>query len=124
MLAGFLCGHSAAFLTVEGCIETDWRDAQLARLEFQKFPLRVVSTIEIADASMVASDNEVGAAVILARDSVEYGLARSRIAHRRRVQTEYGAARGQRTIKKRDIALKAHSSGHIFGFSFSYQRMQ
>jgi hypothetical protein len=87
VLAGFFRCHSVALLAVERCVETDRRDAELAWLEFEELSLRVVGAVEIADAGVIASNDEMRATVILARDGVENRLAWSGVAHGCGVQT-------------------------------------
>jgi len=59
-------------------------DVELVRLELVEDQLRVVGAVVVADAGVVAADDEVRAAVVLAADRVPDRLARPGVAHRGR----------------------------------------
>src|SRR5690606_12733218 len=79
--AGLGRGHVAARAAEEGVLELERRDAQLLGLEAVEHALGVVGAVVVADARVVAPDDEVGAAVVLAAERVEDGLARAGVAH-------------------------------------------
>ena len=89
--AGLGAGHAAAALAVERVLEEERRDAHLAGLELVEDVLRVVGAVVVADAGVVAADDEVRAAVVLAHDGVEDGLARPGVAHGRREDAQHHA---------------------------------
>ena len=64
-------------------IEEQWLDAELAWCERAEDVVRVVRAVIAAHAGVVAPDDEVGAAVVLAHDGVENRLARAGVAHGR-----------------------------------------
>src|SRR5262249_56050908 len=59
--------HRPAPLTPERVLEEHRLDVELVRLELVEDQLRVVGAVVVADAGMVAADDEVRAAVVLAR---------------------------------------------------------
>ena len=69
--------------------------------------LRVVGAVVVADAGVVAADDEVRAAVVLAHDRVEDRLARAGVAHRRRVD---GQQRAVRRVVVRRAAPRSSAS--------------
>ena len=90
--AGLGRGHPVAALAVEGVVEEERRDRPARRVELVEDVLRVVGAVVVADAGVVAADDEVRAAVVLAHQRVEDRLARAGVAHRRREARR--AARG------------------------------
>jgi len=75
-------------------VEEQRRYLERGRVEFLEYIMRVVRAVVVADAGVVAPHDEVGAAVVLADDGVEDGLARAGVAHRRRVDDQAHAAFG------------------------------
>src|SRR5215207_3754635 len=100
-------GHRAARAAVEGVVEEERRDAQLAVLELVEDVVRVVGAVVAADARMVAPDDEVRAAVVLPHERVEDGLARAGVPHRRRQHGEHGARR--RVVVAEDGLVREHA---------------
>src|SRR5215210_4531960 len=82
--AGLRRRHRAADAAEERMLEEHRLDPELVGLEVAEDQLRVVRAVVVADAGVVATDDEVRAAVVLAADRVPDGLARPRVAHRRR----------------------------------------
>src|SRR5438552_1681517 len=74
--------HRTARLAPERVLEEHRLDVELVRLELVEDQLRVVGAVVVADAGMVAADDEVRAAVVLAAERVPDRLARAGIAHR------------------------------------------
>src|SRR5690606_24092215 len=72
-----------ALPAVEGVLEHERRDVDQLRVELLEDELRVVRAVVVADAGMVAPDDEVRAAVVLAGNGVEDRLARARLTDRR-----------------------------------------
>ena len=66
--------HPLAAVAPERVLEVQRRDPELARLELLEDLLRVVGAVVVADAGVVATDDEVRAAVVLAADRVPDGL--------------------------------------------------
>src|SRR5215831_20471743 len=71
--------HLAADTAEEGVLEEHRLDVELVRRELVEDPLRVVRAVVVADARVVAADDEVRAAVVLAADRVPDRLARPRV---------------------------------------------
>ena len=59
-------GHLTADLAPEGVLEQHRLDFELLRLELVEDELRIVGAVIVADARVVAPDDEVRAAVVLA----------------------------------------------------------
>ena len=76
--------HALAPVAPEGVLEVQRRDAQLAGRELVEDLLRVVRAVVVADAGVVATDDEVRAAVVLAADRVQDRLASARRSASRR----------------------------------------
>src|SRR6266511_183328 len=72
----FRGGHRPARAAPERMLEEHWLDIELVRLELVEDQLRVVGAVVVADTCVVASDDEVRAAVVLAADRVPDRLAR------------------------------------------------
>src|ERR1700687_5463312 len=73
-----------ANLAEEGCAELQRRDTQLVGLECIEGLLRFQRTVKAAYARVIAADDEVGDAVVLANQRVKESLAGTGVAHRRR----------------------------------------
>ncbi len=99
----------AALLDVDHLAERDHRDPQLRR-QFTQQLLRGVRRIDRgavavgAGTGMIAADDEVGAAVVLADDRVPDGLARSGHPHRQREQAEHRRLLG---VELEDVLVAA-----------------
>ena len=93
MRAGLGRNNRAAFLAEERVFKEQGRDAQFSRREVLKNLLGIIGAVIVADAGMIAPDDEMRAAVILAVERVENRFTRSRIAHRCRKDTEQHAVR-------------------------------
>jgi hypothetical protein len=79
-------------------------DVELVGLELVEDELCVVGAVVVAYAGVVAADDEMRAAIVLAADCVPNGLARPRVAHRRR-------KRGHDDTILRVIAADEHAVG-------------
>src|SRR5215217_7640369 len=105
--AGFGGPHPLALEAEEGVFEEEGGQPDLPFLELVEDVLGVVITVErlavrvLARAGVVASYDEVRAAVVLAADSVEDRLAGSAVAHRRREDGEHGPVFGVVTVQDR-----------------------
>ena len=84
--------HRLRQLAEERVLVLERLDAQLAGLELVEDVLRVVGAVVVADAGVVAADDEVRAAVVPAHERVEDRLARAGVAHRGRVHARAGRA--------------------------------
>src|SRR3712207_3654275 len=85
--AGLGGSHALAGEAEEGVLEEEGGKTDLAFLELVEDGLSVVVAVEgfaagvLSGARVVAADDEVGAAVVLAADGVEDRLARAAVAH-------------------------------------------
>src|SRR5437667_136536 len=73
--------HPATDLAPERVLELERLDPELARLELLEDLLRVVGSVPVANAGVVAPDDEVGASVVRAHECVKNCLARPGVAH-------------------------------------------
>ena len=85
--------------------------------------LRVVGAVVVAHARVVAADDEVRAAVVLAADRVPDRLARPRVAHRRRERGEEDAILGVVAVEQRPVALDANVDRHVVGLRVADERV-
>src|SRR3954453_20958996 len=81
--AGLARRHPLALVAPEGVLEEEWLDAELVDVDFVEDQLRVVGAVVVPDTSVVAPDDEVGAAVVPASDRVQDGFARTGVVHLR-----------------------------------------
>ncbi len=88
-------------------------DVELVRLEVVEDQLCVVRAVVVANARVVAADDEVRAAVVLAADRVPDRLARTGVAHRRREGGEEHAILRVVVAEQRPVALDAHVGRHV-----------
>ena len=116
--------HGAARATEEGVIEEQWLDAQLARRERAEDVVRVVGAVVVADAGMVAADDEVRAAVVLADQGVEDRLARTGVAHGGREDAQQDAVGRVVVVEQHPIAAHAHVGGNVVVLGLADQRVQ
>ena len=92
--AGLVGGHALALVAPERVLEEQRLDPQLGDVDVVEDPLGVVGAVVVADARVVASDDEVGAAVVAADDRVQHRLPRARVVHLGRVDAENHPVRG------------------------------
>src|SRR5581483_9095053 len=103
--AGLRAGHRPAPLAPEGVLEEHRLDVELVRLELVEDQLRVVGAVVAADAGVVAADDEVRAAVVLAADRVPDRLARAGVAHGGRERGDDDAIGGVVVVDEDAVAL-------------------
>jgi len=63
-------------------IEKHRRDGQRIRIKFVENLLRIISPVKVSDPGVIAPDDKMSAAIILAYDGMKDRLARAGIAHR------------------------------------------
>src|SRR5262245_44834987 len=83
--AGLRRRHSVTFPTVESDVDLQRLDMKRAVPQLIEDVMRIERTVIVADAGVVAPDDEVGAAEVLANEGMKHGLARARIAHLDRI---------------------------------------
>src|SRR5579862_4282493 len=93
MRTSFGGSHAAAFDAIETVLELKRRDSERDRIKLVEQVLGVVGAVVVADAGMVASDDKVRAAIVLANYRVKYSFARPGIAHGGRQYAEQHAIR-------------------------------
>ena len=98
-------------------------DPELGRVELVEDLLRVVGAVVAADARVVAADDEVRAAVVLARDRVPDRLARPAVAHRGGKRREHRPVCRVVAIEQRAIAVDAHGDRHVVRFRLADERV-
>src|SRR5262245_998155 len=116
-------GHSLAPAAVERLFEAQRRDPDLLRRELVEDPLSVVGAVEAVRPRVIAADDEMGAAVVLADDGVEDRLARSGEAHHR---GEYGEQRPFSRVVLLDedlVAAEAYVSRYVRGAGLAEKRL-
>src|SRR5918998_3433508 len=128
--AGLGGAHALADEAEEGVLEEEGGEPYFAFLEFVEDVLGVVVAVEgvtlrvLAGARVVAADDKVGAAVVLAADRVEDRLARAAVAHRRREDAEEGAV--LRVVLVEDDLVGAHPyvRRDVLGAGLADQRVE
>ena len=108
----------------ERVIEEQRRDAQLARRELAEDVVRVVRAVVVADTGVVAADDEVRAAVVLAHQRVEDRFARPGVAHRRRQHAQQHAILRVVVVEQDLVAAHAHVGRDVVVLGLADQRVQ
>src|SRR5579884_184309 len=122
--AGLRGRHRVTDAAEEGMIEAHRRDAQFRRVELGKDALGIEGTVVVANASMIASDDEMRAAVILAHQGVEDGFARPRVPHGGGEHSQNHAIRRVVVLKEHFVAAHAYIGGDIVALGLTDQGMQ
>ena len=121
--AGLARRHALALVAPEGVLEEERLDAELVDVELVEDLLGVVGAVVVADAGVVAADDEVGAAVVPARDRVEDRLARAGVAHLRREDVEDDAVVGVVVLHQDLVAAHPHVGGDVARLGLADQRV-
>src|SRR5713226_93560 len=124
MRAGLRRGHRVARAAEEGMIEEHRRNAKFSGIEFCEDVMRIVCAVVVADAGMVAPDDEMRTAIVLAHQRVENGFARASIAHGGRQYAENHAVRRIVIFQQDFIAAHTYISRNIVAFGVANQGMQ
>ncbi len=85
--------------------------------------LRVVGAVVLADAGVVAADDQLVDAVVLAHERVEDRLARPRVAHRRREGGEQRALARVVAADERLVGREAHARRHVVALRLADERV-
>src|SRR6266849_10427114 len=101
--------HAATGRAVEGVLEAEDLDAQLAGGVLVEDAVRRVCVVVAADSGVVPTDDEMSAAVVAPDDGVEDRLLGTRVAHPRRVGGEQDSVR--RVIPAQQLLVAAHANG-------------
>src|SRR5262245_17641563 len=123
MRAGLRRRHRAAGVAPERVLEEHRLDVELVRLELVEDELRVVCAVVVADARVVAADDEVGAAEVLAADRVPDRLARAGVTHRGGERGDDHAVGWVVVLDEDAVALDAGRGRHVVGLRLADQRV-
>src|SRR5581483_10515194 len=115
--------HLAADLAPERVLEEHRLDVELVRLELVEDELRVVGAVVAPDARVVAADDEVRAAIVLAADRVPDRLARPGVAHGRRERRQDYAAPRVVVLEQDAVALDPRRGGDVVRLRLADQRV-
>ena len=116
-----------AILDPNHMFEVDHFDAHFLLMLAEQV-LRIIGAVEIfarrvgAGSGVVAANDEMGAAIVGADQTVPHGLARASHTHRQR-QERHRGGRGRIFIQNRLIAAHAGEVIHIAGFGHAHHRM-
>ena len=121
--AGLRRRHRAADAAEEGVLEEHRLDPELVRLELVEDQLRVVGAVVVADPRVVAADDEVRAAVVLAADRVPDRLARAGVAHRGREGRDEHAVGGVVVLDQHAVALDARRGRDVVALRVADERV-
>ena len=105
-------------------LEEEHIDAQLARPKGLEDPVCVVGAVVAADPRVVAPDDEVRAAVVLAQDRVEHRLARPRVAHREREHRQQRAIGREVLLEQHLVAAHPHRRRHVVALGLAHERVE
>jgi hypothetical protein len=122
--ANFARRHALALRAIEGIIKEDWRYAQFVRRKVIKDFVGCKGMIEVAHASVVATDDEMGASVVFANDGVENSFARSSVKHRRRVDSKDYTLLREIPLNQNLITPHPDISGDVIGFGRTDKRVE
>src|SRR5437016_3040054 len=81
MRTRFAGSHRRTSAAIESVVEKQWRNTQLFRFKFIEDVMRVVSSVVVAHARMIATYDEMRAAVVLANQRMKHRFARAGVAH-------------------------------------------
>src|SRR6266566_5170633 len=119
--AGLGRGHLAADLAPERVLEEHRLDIELVRLEVVEDQLRVIRAVVVADARVVATDNEVRAAVVLPADRMPDRLSRTCVAHCGRERRKHDAVLWVVVLEQDPVALDTRCRRYVVGLGVADQ---
>src|SRR5207245_9947911 len=93
--------------------EADDVNAELTRREAVEDALRVVGAVVVPHPSVIATHDEVSAAVVLAHQRVEHGLPGAGVPHRGREAGKEHAIPRVVALQQHAVALNAHGSRDV-----------
>jgi hypothetical protein len=99
-------------------------DPELAFSERIEDSVGVVGAVVVTDTRVIAPHDEVGTAVVLAKDRVQDGLARARVAHREREHREQRALRREVLVEEDLVASHARRGGDVVALRLSHERVE
>ena len=116
-------GQRAARAAVERRIKPERRHAEIARLEPIEDALRRQRLVVLADAGMVAPDDDLVDAVVLAGDGVEDRFARARVPHRRGERREDRPILRVVLLHQHAVGVESHRRRHVVLLRLADERM-
>jgi len=105
-------------------IEKHWGYRQSFGVEFVKNIVRIVSPVEAANAGVIATDNKMGASIILADNRVKNRLARARVTHCRWIHGKQRPCPREVVLEHGFVATHTNLSRYVIRLCLAYQRVQ
>ena len=121
--AGACRGHAAALVAPEGPVDLERLGLERILRDFVEDMVRVERAIVAADAGVVAADDQVRAAVVLAEQGVQQRLARTGIAHVERVAGLDDGILDEVLLDQGADGLGAHVGRDVAGLELAEQRV-
>ena len=115
--------QAPAGLAEERGVELDRGHAELVRGEAVEHGVRVERPVELAHAGVIASDEQMRDAVVLARQRVEERFARSRVAHGGGEGGEHRAVGRVVRFDQGLVGAEAHRGGDVVVFGLADEGM-
>ena len=122
--AGLAGCHALALVAPERVLEEQRLDPELADVDVVEDPLRVVGAVVVAHAGVVATDDEVGAAVVAADDRVQHRLPRARVVHLGRVDAQDHPLGVVVAVHQDLVAAHPHVRGDVARLGLADQGVQ
>src|SRR2546428_7866575 len=101
-------------------VKKHWCNAQFDGVKLCKDRMRIVGPVIVPHASMVAPNDEVRTAIVLAHQGVENGLTRPSVAHRGGENTEDHTISRVIVLQEHFITTHANVSRGIVAFGITY----
>src|SRR5262249_17292722 len=114
--AGFSRRHAVAFAAIKRDVDLQRLGVKRARPELVEDGLRIIGAVIVADTGMIASDNEMRTAEVLANERVKERLARTGIAHFDRVAGLDDRSRAKIIVDHRLDCPGANFGRYVAGF--------
>src|SRR5229473_5246021 len=124
MRAGLVRSHRRASRTVESVLKSKRCDPDLGGRETLENLLSVVGAVVIADAGVVAPDDEMGASVVAPDYGVQHRLARPAVAHMCRHHREHRPPFRIIKVQHYLVGLHPHGGRNIVALGLANQWME
>src|SRR5512145_1874268 len=108
-------GHAVAAVAPERDVHLERPGLERAGRDLVEDAVRVERPVEFADAGMVASDDEVRAAVVLSEERVQQRLARPGVAHVERIARLHYSAGTEVFFYQHGDGARAHLGRDVAG---------
>src|SRR5260221_2911814 len=115
MRAGLARGKPLALVAPEGVLEHQRLDPELVDVDLVEDLLRVVGAVVVAGTGVIATDDEVGGAVVAADDRVQDRLARAGVVHLGRLHAEHHTVLGVVVLHQHLVTAHPHIGGEGAG---------